>query len=160
MDSPSAATIRLGSSWWYRAVVSVATVLLVVGFATLYSTNKQWDGATAVAWGAAGLAIVWAWWDAWRLSEGALHYAAGDWVLARNGLETMGTLHVAIDLNVYLLVKFIPQDAGLNNYSTNMPQSSTLWLHLEPRNVRGAQKPNTAALQAAGWLALRRAVFA
>jgi hypothetical protein len=160
MDSPPAATIRLGVSWWYRAMVGGATALLVVGFATLHGASNPWGGVTAVAWGAAGFAMAWAWWDAWRAPKGALHYAAGDWVLARNGAEAMGTLHVVIDLNVYLLVKFIPQDAGLHNYSINMPQSPALWLHLEPRNVRGAQKPNTAQLQAADWLALRRAVFA
>ena len=162
MDSPPAATIRLGASWWYRAAVCLATVLLAVGFVTLHSAANP-SGVTTVtvlAWGVAGLAMVWAWWDAWRSPEGALHYAAGDWVLARNGNETVGTLRVAMDLNVYLLVKFIPQDARLHNYSINMPQSPAIWLHLEPRNARGAPHPTHATLRAADWLALRRAVFA
>jgi hypothetical protein len=161
MDSPPAATIRLGASWWYRAAVCLATVLLAVGFVTLHSaSNPSVTTATALAWGAAGLAAVCAWWDAWRPQQGALHYAAGDWVLARNGNETVGTLRVAMDLNVYLLVKFIPQDARLHNYSINMPQSPAIWLHLEPRNGRGAPHPTHATLRAADWLALRRAVFA
>ena len=162
MDSPPAATIRLGASWWYRAAVCVATVLLAVGFAALHRADNAsgLTTATTLAWAAAGLASAWAWWDAWRLQDGALHYAAGDWVLARNGRETVGTLHVAIDLNLYLLVKFTPQDAGLHNYSINMPQSPAIWLHLEPRNGRSAQHPTHAALRATDWLALRRAVFA
>ncbi len=160
MDSPPAATIRLGASRWYRATVSATTALVIAGFITLHSANNPWHWMIALAWGVTGVAIVWAWWDAWRSTTGALHYAAGEWVLAREGVEVVGTLRVVIDLIVYLLVKFIPQDAGLHNYSIKMPQTTALWLHLELRNVRGAHPASTAALQVADWLALRRAVFA
>ena len=52
MDSPPAATIRLGASWWYRAAVCVATVLLAVGFAALHRADNAsgLTTATTLAW--------------------------------------------------------------------------------------------------------------
>jgi hypothetical protein len=84
-------------------------------------------------------AIAWAVWDAWRPHRGALHYAAGEWVLAQGDVESQGTIRVEIDLQNYLLVRFTQRG--------HQPHTHPQWLHLESRHGQD-------------WLALRRALFA
>jgi hypothetical protein len=85
-------------------------------------------------------------WDAWRVRHGALHYAAGQWVLAKDEAETQGTLQVVMDLQYYILARFIPLDNVLDA-SFAQQQLHPQWLHLESRHGQD-------------WRALRRALFA
>jgi hypothetical protein len=94
---------------------------------------------------AADCAVWWGLYDAWRSRQGALHYAAGEWVLAQGGYESQGTLHVVLDLQTYLLVRFTP--SGHAPAHPQQVQLKAQWLHLE-------------SAYAHDWRALRRAVYA
>ncbi|MGA8516332.1 MAG: hypothetical protein WB821_16340 [Burkholderiaceae bacterium] len=90
------------------------------------------------------MAIAVAVWDAWRPRRGALHYAAGQWVLANGDVESQGTLQVVMDLQAYILARFIPSASAMDD----SPQhNKTQWLHLESRHGQD-------------WRGLRRALFA
>lgn len=83
-------------------------------------------------------------WDAWRPRQGALHYAAGQWVLANGDVESRGTLQVVMDLQAYILARFIPSGSAMD---ASPQHKKTQWLHLEGRHGQD-------------WRALRRALFA
>ncbi len=90
-------------------------------------------------------AIGWAVWDAWRPRLGALHYAAGEWVLAQGDVENQGTIRVALDLQSYILVRFLPSRPPLA--SPQQLKVKAQWLHLE-------------SAYGQDWHALRRALYA
>lgn len=97
-----------------------------------------------------GLALVcglWLLWDAFKPVYGALHFAAGQWVLAQGDIEYAGTITPRLDLQNYLLVHF---ETGASSPGA---QKNT-WLHLERKPAR------SAAGTTPDWFALRRAVFA
>jgi hypothetical protein len=202
MKTPPAASIRLGASWHYRVVVMLFTTILIANYSI--STSEKWpfffqNGSTQddQQWMASAALVVvsvltaaWALWDAWAPRSGALHYAAGDWVLARGDVEVLGTLQPVIDLPDYVLVRFIPHaNTSANTLSrdvtgdhladTHPPLQLQLhnnqqqWLHLESRHTRHTSTALTApalpatahtaadlALGRAQWLAVRRAVHA
>jgi hypothetical protein len=190
VTAPPATRIPLGAPWWYRAVVLVVTIILIAAQAVNTWTTGIFDTKNAVLWGLTGLAIVWAWWDAWRTRRGVLHYADGQWVLALGDVEYQGTIQPIIDLPKYLLVKFTPQygdtsphvagSADAEHYKKEYQQQCReKWLHLEPTAKPRTQADHrtlhqalhqpmgqfihpvpAGALGAADWLALRRAVFA
>jgi hypothetical protein len=87
-----------------------------------------------------------------------LHYAAGEWVLAQGEHENQGTLQVAIDLQHYLLVRFIPLEHGLHA-SQQQQSTKPQWLHLErrPSQRQGLVREQTPDQD---WRALRRALYA
>ncbi|MFM7332004.1 MAG: hypothetical protein ACKO1L_10155 [Brachymonas sp.] len=102
-------------------------------------------------WMAAVSAVVaWAAFQAWQLPPGHLDFAQGQWTWQRGKQELAGTLHLHLDLQSYMLVRFQP--AGLNRslfgrfFSTTAP-----WFHLEARHV------SASALNA--WPDVRRAVY-
>ncbi len=87
--------------------------------------------------------VLWVLWDAFRPVQGALHYAAGQWVLAKGDIEYAGTIQARFDLQSYLLVYFASSNGPHNNkYRT--------CIHLERKHMRTTSD----------WLVLRRAVFA
>lgn len=98
----------------------------------------------AFLWWLGALAVAAALWDAWRPRQGALHYAAGQWVLARGDVESQGTLQVVVDLQTYILARFIPSGSALD---ASPQHHTTQWLHLESRHGQD-------------WRALRRSLFA
>jgi hypothetical protein len=201
MKTPPAASIRLGASWHYRAAVALFTIILIANYSI--STSEKWPfffqngltqdgqqwGASAALLAVSVLAAAWAMWDAWTPRLGALHYAAGDWVLARGDVEVLGTLQPVIDLPHYMLVRFIPhantsantlnRDVTGNHLADTHPplqlhNNQQQWLHLESRHTRHTSTALTApappaaaahtaaslALGQAQWLAVRRAVHA
>jgi hypothetical protein len=159
MRSPPAASVVIGVSYGYRAAVAVLTAVLIAVY-TLAATQPANMGL-ALTWGAALalLASLMAWYDAWRPRRGAVHFANQEWVLALGDVECQGTLHVVLDLQMYILVKFKPAPEGLNFNShllhTAQQHLQQQWLHLEPKIRFGA--PHA---QKADWLAFRRAVYA
>ncbi len=190
MKTPPAASIRLGASWHYRTVVLLIAIILIANY--LISTSEKWhfffqnsatqDGQT---WGVSAallvvsvLAVVWALWDAWAPRAGALHYAAGDWVLARGDVEVLGTLQPVLDLPSYMLVRFTPHVDGSAHIQPHphpqLHNNQQQWLHLESRHTRHTSTALTAssaltaaaraaadsALSQAQWQAVRRAVHA
>jgi hypothetical protein len=197
MKTPPAATIRLGASWHYRCAVILFATLLVANYSistsekwpfffqnsTLQYGQQWWDSAALLA--VSVLAAGWALWDAWAPRPGALHYAAGDWVLARGDVEVLGTLRPVIDLPDYMLVRFTPQtDAlALEHRVLRLHNQQQQWLHLERRHTRhiptallagtvpaasavpaaamhAVRTAADSALSQAQWLAVRRAVHA
>jgi hypothetical protein len=159
VTTPPATRTPLGAPWWYRAAVVVIAIVLIATQAINTWTIGIFDTQNAVLWGVTGLAISWAWWDAWRTRRGVLHYADGQWVLALGDVEYQGTIQPVVDLPRYSLVKFTPvsdaaplQIAHGSYKKEYSQQCQEKWLHLEPQF-----KLPTAA---ADWLALRRAVFA
>jgi hypothetical protein len=156
VKTPPSASIRLGASVVYRGVVVLLAAVLIAAYALFHWPTGSFVfnfGTPAVLMALYAMAaIAWAVWDAWRPRRGALHYAAGEWVLALGDVESQGTIRVEVDLQNYLLVRFMPQRpvSSLNEiHSTAAQQLSThpQWLHLENRHGQD-------------WLALRRALFA
>jgi hypothetical protein len=139
----------LGVSRWYQCVVGFVAILLIATSAIFYCTGDRFDLKIAFIGVAAVCAITWGVVDAWRPRQGALHYAAGEWVLAQGELESQGTLRVVLDLQRYLLVRFTPSGYA----SAQLPASSQQlkikgqWLHLE-------------SAYGQDWRALRRALYA
>jgi hypothetical protein len=144
VKTPPAASIRLGASVVYRVVVLVCTILLIAAYVLATRTLGLFSLQNTAMCGLGALAIAAGVWDAWRPRTGALHYAAGQWVLAQEGVESQGTLVVVVDLSSYILARFIPVDHVLDATPQHPP---TQWLHLESRHGQD-------------WLALRRALFA
>jgi hypothetical protein len=133
--------------------VLLLAIFLIASPATFYWASGRFDLKIAVICAAALAAISWGIVDAWRPRQGALHYAAGEWVLAQGGQESQGTLHVVLDLQLYLLVRFTPSDYSLGQSLGHGPTSSQQlkikgqWLHLE-------------SAYGQDWRALRRALYA
>lgn len=159
MRSPPATSVAVGASYGYRSAVAVLTVILLVIFAVLWVTtpNTQWGYTLGLV--LALLAAAWAWYDSWRPRHGVLHYANHEWVLAQGDVECQGTLHVALDLQVYILVKFKPSPAPKSllhlTGHTAKQHLQQQWLHLEPKT-----RPGSSWSPRAEWLAFRRAVYA
>ncbi len=161
MKTPPAASIRLGPSWWYRSFVVLLTIFLV-------AINVLFDCGGCHFWQKNTLLIAlsvlvasWAVWDAWRSRLGALHYADGNWVLALGDIESQGTLTIALDLQLYLLVCFTPlrQSTGLSWGRLGRRQQSiitTQWLHLDLSCVPTLESHGRTM----AWQALRRALYA
>lgn len=144
MKTPPAASIRLGASVYYRTAVSLFAILLVASIILFTRTSGDF-GIKIVFVGLTGaLAIALGLWDAWRPRQGALHYAAGQWVLAKGDVESQGTLQVVSDLQTYILARYTPSNHALDD---SLQQHKTQWLHLESRHGQD-------------WRALRRALFA
>jgi hypothetical protein len=179
MKSPPAASIRLGFSWYYRAIVLLLAAFLIAACALFYWASGLFDaqkGVTQSLQGAAlamaaSVTIALALWDAWRPRFGALHYAGGDWVLALGDVEYQGTLRPVLDLQSYLLVTFMPSHNSSDPRDGSDPRqlhnNQQQWLHLESRHARhttqlGTQSGQTArsTLLLPSWQALRRAVHA
>jgi hypothetical protein len=95
--------------------------------------------------------------DAFRARQGALHYAAGEWVLAQGEAEIQGTLQVAMDLQQYLLVRFTPLHAA-PEYGL-LQKIKPQWLHIERQHTL-RQGKLTEAAPGEAWRALRRALYA
>lgn len=145
MKTPPAASTRLGVSRWYQCVVGFFAILLIATPAVFYWARDILDLKIAFICLAAACAICWAIVDAWRPRQGALHYAAGEWVLAQGEHESQGTLQVALDLQSYLLVRFTP--SGHPPLSSQQVKIKGQWLHLE-------------SAYGQDWRALRRALCA
>jgi hypothetical protein len=134
-------------------MVVVVAILLIAACAVSADYNGFFTYKNALLSLPATAALAWAVWDAWRPRQGALHYAAGDWVLVQGDTETVGTLQVVLDLQVYVLVGFTPlpsdpEHAHHLNLATTAPAQ---WLHLESRHARQYGQD---------WRSLRRALFA
>jgi hypothetical protein len=157
VKTPPAASIRLGISRWYQTAVALSAILLVAACAIFYGASGVLDIKMLLLAVCATGAIAWAAVDALRPRAGALHYAAGEWVLALGDHESQGTLQVVIDLQQYLLVRFTPLGHGLQVVPAQ--QLKPQWLHLESRYTQrqGLQQAQAAAQD---WRALRRALFA
>jgi hypothetical protein len=125
-------------------VVFLAT-LLIAAPAIFYWAGGRFDLKLSFICAAAVGTISGAVYDAWRPRQGALHYAAGEWVLAQGGQESQGTLHVVLDLQKYLLVRFTP--SGHPPDSSQQLKIKGQWLHLE-------------SAYGQDWRALRRALYA
>ena len=142
MKTPPPASIRLGASWYYRGGVLLFAALLIANYlistsekSLFFHLNANSEYAQPVALGViTALALLWALWDAWAPRSGALHYAAGDWVLARGDVETVGTLQPVLHLPNYILVRFTPRLYGLADSQLHNKQQQ--WLHLESRHTR------------------------
>jgi hypothetical protein len=122
-----------------------------------YWAGGAFDVQNGLLAGAAAAATAWGLVDAFRPRQGALHYAAGEWVLAQGEHESQGTLQVAMDLQHYLLVRFIPLEHGLHASQTQSIKPQ--WLHLErrPSQRQGLQHEQ---IPGQDWRALRRALYA
>lgn len=105
----------------------------------------------------AAVTIAWGLTDAYRSRQGALHYAAGEWVLAQGEIEIQGTLQVALDLQYYLLVCFTPLRAA--PVHGPLEKIKPQWLHLERRHTLRQGNLHEAA-PGEDWRALRRALYA
>ncbi len=149
MKTPPAASTRLGVSRWYQCAVALFAILLIASAAVFYWASGHFVLEIGVVCAATACALVWGIYDAWRPRHGALHYAAGEWVLAQDGQERQGTLRVVLDLQIYLLVRFTPSGytSGLLPASSKQHQIKGQCLHLE--SVYGQD-----------WRALRRALYA
>jgi hypothetical protein len=142
--------------------VVVFAIILIAACAISYRAGGQFDLKMAVLTGGAGLATLWALADAWRPRQGALHYAAGEWVLAQGEHESLGTLDVTLDLQQYLLVRFTPSGHAQDAAGLDAAQRHNIkkqWLHLESRHTRRHGQAQ-GAVQWQDWRALRRALFA
>ena len=148
MKTAPAATIRLGASLFYRALVILVAIILVAACALFTGVSTDFTYKNAFILLLACISSSWALWDAWRVPHGALHYAAGQWVLSRGDVEFTGTLHILLDFPRYMLVSFQHSGAGVQpTHPYYRPQRffSSPCLHLEPRH-------------SPSWLALRRAL--
>jgi hypothetical protein len=168
MKTPPAASVRLGSAWWYRWMVSLLASLLIAACAAfpwasgLFGSKNglQTSALPAASFVAVALvalaATLAALWDAWRPRYGALHYADGHWVLAQGDVEYQGTLQPVFDLYVYILVRFTANSDGLNRHhpSDRLAKKQQQWLHLESRHAGRNPHRNSP-----DWLAVRRAAY-
>jgi hypothetical protein len=145
VKTPPAASTRLGVSWWYQCAVVFFAILLIAACAIFYRASGYFDLKIALICAVAVCATSWAVYDAWRPRQGALHYAAGEWVLAQGEQESRGTLRVVLDLQRYQLVRFTP--CGSPPASSQLLKIKAQWLHLE-------------SAYGQDWLALRRALYA
>jgi hypothetical protein len=152
-----AASIRLGASRWYQCAVVLLTIILVAACAKFYWASGQVNTRNVVFLAAAATGAAWGVLDAFRARQGALHYAAGEWVLAQGELEIQGTLQVVIDLQDYLLVRFTPLQ--LAPVHGPLQKFKSPWLHLERRHTLRHGKLREAA-PGDDWRALRRALYA
>jgi hypothetical protein len=125
-------------------VVVFAALLIATG-AIFYGAAHSFGLDVAMMFSVAALAMVWGGYDAWRSRQGALHYAAGEWVLALGEHESQGTLRVVLDLQNYLLVRFTP--SGDKQAISQHLKIKAQWLHLESGYGQD-------------WPALRRALYA
>jgi hypothetical protein len=125
--------------------VGFFAILLIAAPAIFYEARGRFDLKTWLVFAMAGCALAWGVRDAWRPRQGALHYAAGEWVLAQGEHESQGTLHVALDLQFYLLARFTP--SGHLPTSAQQLKIKAQWLHLE-------------SAYGQDWRALRRALYA
>jgi hypothetical protein len=145
VKTPPAASTRLEVSRWYQCAVALFAILLIASAAIFYGASGKFDLKMALVCTAAVCTSSWAVHDAWRPRQGALHYAAGEWVLAQGEQESQGTLHVVLDLQHYLLVRFTP--SGHPTASSQQLKIKAQWLHLQSSYGQD-------------WLALRRALYA
>jgi HPt (histidine-containing phosphotransfer) domain-containing protein len=135
----------------------LSAIILVAACAIFYWSSGVFSYINMLLMVCASAAVAWGLVDAFRPRQGALHYAAGEWVLAQGEVESQGTLQVVLDLQQYLLVRFIPSEYSLETVAQQKIKSQ--WLHLESRYTqRHGQQQD--ALPGQDWRALRRAVHA
>jgi hypothetical protein len=153
VQSPPACSIALTRSLAYGLLTSVVTIISIAACAVSIWTTELFAYEKGLFLLLATAVAAWALWDAGRPRQGALHYAAGEWVLAQGESETLGTLHVALDLQHYVLARFTPLASEADNaLAPHLLQiAPTQWLHLESRQARQYGQD---------WRALRRALFA
>ena len=147
MQTAPAVSTPLVASRFYRGTAVLIAIILVAACALFIWPAGIFDwkiGLMCILASACGAALLW---DAFGPVRGALHFAAGQWVLAQGDIEYAGTITPRLDLQNYLLVYF---ETGTRSSGTH----KTAWLHLERQPARS----NLGYTQ--DWVALRRAVFA
>jgi hypothetical protein len=157
VQSPPACSIALTRSLAYGLLTLVVTIILIAACAVSIRTTGLFSYEKGLFLLLATAVAAWALWDAGRPRHGALHYAAGEWVLAQGESETLGTLQVALDLQHYVLARFTPLASDADNalapdlLHIAPAIAPTQWLHLDSRQARQYGQD---------WWALRRALFA
>jgi hypothetical protein len=142
MRYPPAISIQPQGSSFYRALVLMIAILLIANFSINTWANDLYSFQNTVLAVASGLALAWAWVDAWRRPAGRLRYAQGQWCLEQADQSITGTLSLHLDLQIYMLVRF-----HASATSSLFTKTTTQWFHLQAGHV-----------DLATWLALRRAV--
>jgi hypothetical protein len=100
----------------------------------------------------AGACCIWLLYSACQRPRGQLAYTQGQWAWRIADQEIRGTLRLHFDLQIYMLVSFVPS-AIAHSPKTGIFPIKTQWFHLEARHVDSAAGlPN--------WHALRLAVHA
>ena len=158
MHTAPAASTPLFRTRVYRSVAAIIAIILIAACALFISATGRFDVKHAMFFALCLMCAVWLLWDAFRPVHGALHFAAGQWVLALGDVEYAGTITPHLDLQNYLLVHFESDPSRIGH-------KKNTWLHLErrpaPRTQAGLHASPLSSLGfSKDWMALRRAVFA
>ncbi len=147
MQTAPAVSTPLDASWVYRGFAVLIAIILIAACAYFTLTSGSFTVKNGLMCALTLVCSAWLLWDAFRPVRGALHFAAGQWVLAQGDIEYAGTITPRLDLQHYLLVYF---ETTTGKQGT---QKNT-WLHLERR------RSHKISGHAQDWFAIRRAVFA
>ena len=158
MHTAPAASTPLFRTRCYRSVATAVAIILIAACAIFISAAGHFGLKNGLFFVLCAVCAAWLLWDAFRPVHGALHFAAGQWVLAQGDIEYAGTITPHLDLQRYLLVYFESDPSRIGH-------KKNIWLHLERRPAQrhpvlvGAVS-HTSPGPNQDWMALRRAVFA
>jgi hypothetical protein len=151
MQTPPSLTVPVRPARAYQVAVCVVALVAIIFVANyVINTPAVWHFRyqTVVLSGFVMLCVGWLLLGAFRPATGQLRYSQGVWLWrADSGVhlqETEGTLRLALDLQTYVLVQFVP---NARSAKLQFSQTHTPWLHLQ------AQQTDIAT-----WLACRRAL--
>jgi hypothetical protein len=156
MKSPNSIHIEPRRSVVHVCAVVALAIILIAIYVYLMPGNGSFGVKNGLWMAAAALVTVWAWASTWQLPTGQLHFAQGQWTWCRAAQELPGTLHLHLDLQNYMLVRFQPN--RLNRFLFGSIFSTTApWFHLEARHfsatAQSAENPTST------WSNVRRAVY-
>lgn len=150
MQTAPAVSTPLGASWVYRSIALLITIILIAACALFTLASGSFSAKNGLLCALTTAASAWLLHDAFRPVRGALHFAAGQWVLAQGDIEYAGTIAPRIDLQSYVLVYFVAFETNHKQPDGTSTRPQSIWLHLERKHMRNMPD----------WLALRRAIFA
>ena len=154
MHTAPAASTPLFRSRYYLSVAVAIAIILIAACALFISATGHFGLKNSLLLIGCLACTAWLLWDAFRPVRGALHFAAGQWVLAQGDVEYAGTITPRLDLQNYLLVYFQSDPSRIGH-------KKNTWLHLERRPApRPGASPQASLSPSQDWMALRRAVFA
>jgi hypothetical protein len=148
MRFPPALVFTPAASRVYRVVAVAVALYLIAICVHLARATAGFDFKNLALAGFCFGVLVWLLRDAWRQPRVQLRYAQGQWFCVEGEQEWPGTLRVHLDLQSYLLVRFVPAQ-----HNNSLDRRTSVWFHLEARHARLSPAPGA-------WLALRRAVYA
>jgi len=156
MKSPKSIHIEPRRSRVHGCVVVALTIILIALSAYLMPGYGSFGVKNGLWMAAAALVTVWAWASAWQLPAGQLHFAQGQWTWRRAAQELPGTLHLHLDLQNYMLVRFLPNRLNRSLFGSIFSTTAP-WFHLEARHFSNIAQ--LAENPASAWSDVRRAVY-